>query len=359
MIFLVSCILLAIGYLIYKTSSFLKGQAAIVASVSEDLAEIKAAHHVRPPELAYGWYDAGWPYNPERNSSGATLENPKPHQAPDDYATQMYIAEFRSMLDPHMRKEFLWRLRGAGVWMKPELLDVIFADESPFVRAWAAGHLLTDFKDYKRPEGTQVIRDYEPALAGDSELIVRASLWSNPRCNQLPWWFSIIQKGWKEQLRVISQLERLGMMRNPELSKSFVVCLMETSSKELTMTREEHSELLRAAAINPDLIYGSRTTGRKSWVGGGEGNSVCEEYGRMWELCMELWLDQPTVPFYFFRYIQTTPQVKLATYKCLLEISDRDDLGPLREEVIRSCDPYDDRAVLDLAKVSPDENQTA
>ena len=357
MILLISCVLLAIGYLIYKIHYLIKEQEAIVDSVSVALGEIKALPHGNPPELAYGWHDKGWPFKPESDGPGVRLENPNPHLAPDDYATQMYIAEFKSIVDPHMRKEFLWRLRFAGVWMKPEFLDVIFADENAFVRAWAAGHLWTDFKDHKRPEGAQVIRDYEPALLEDSEPIVRAALWSNPRCKRLPFWFSIIQKGWKEQLQVISQLERLGIMRNPELSESFVVCLMEASSEELNMTREQHGELLRAAATNPDLIYGSRTTGRKSWVGGGEGNSVFEEYGRMWELCIEQWLDQPTVPFYFFRYIQTTPEVKLATYKRLLKQNfDKDDFSSLRAEVVRSCHPYDGRAVLDLAKSGPGEN---
>lgn len=205
--------------------------------------------------------------------------------------------------------------------MKPELLDVIYGDESVFVRAWAASHLYTEYTNYTDFENPREVRNYEPILLGDSEPLVRAALWSNPKCKRLPWdnFLGEASKGWKEQLQNISQLERLGLMRNPELSKRFIVTLMETPSEELNMTRKEHANILSAAATNPNIVGSSRFTGRKGWVGGGEGNPPFEEYGSMWTLCLDKWTDESLVPYQFFKYVQTTPEIKLAVYTRLLE----------------------------------------
>jgi hypothetical protein len=139
-----------------------------------ELKEIRAAQKIPAAPLAYGWFDEGWPVAKLGEEDRAPLphgapratqgfiwcygENPTPHRAPDDYATQMFIAEYRSILDSHERREFLRQLVSHDVCMKPELLDVIYTDEDPFVRAWAAGHLHSYSKDY------------EPALLQDRNL---------------------------------------------------------------------------------------------------------------------------------------------------------------------------------------------
>jgi hypothetical protein len=66
-------------------------------------------------------------------------------------------------------------------------------------------------------------------------------------------------------------------------------------------------------------------------------------------------MDELSVPFRFFRYIQTTPEVKLAVYNRLLEKRDGSDHDWLRNEVIKSCDPFEDPAVLRAAWNDPDE----
>ena len=147
----------------------------------------------------------------------------------------------------------------------------------------------------------------------------------------------------------MSQIERLGLMRNPDLSMRYVVALLETASEELDITRESHMHVLRAAALNPGMIGSSRMHGRKFWLGGDEGNPPFEEYGKMWLLSFEKWFDQPRVLYCFFKYIQTTPEIKLTIYRKLLEKDDDKEHGWLREEVIRSCDPFEDWAVLKAA----------
>jgi hypothetical protein len=78
-------------------------------------------------------------------------------------------------------------------------------------------------------------------------------------------------------------------------------------------------------------------------------NPLLEYFGTMWDLCVDKWLDNPGVAYTFFKYVQTTPEKKLRAYQALLDKDDDKTFSWLREEVVRSCDPSDDRKVLKLA----------
>jgi len=269
--------------------------------------------------------------------------------------TLAFIAEYEAMPSAYQRKEYLRQLWSTGTWMTPDFLDVIFADESEYVRAWAAGHLYLDFQDYSDWEHPVEIRNYEPLLLADSSPLVKAAYWSNPKCGRLPWSLISIAETWKEHFQSLTQLERLGLMQNPDLSMKYVVALMEASSEELKITQREHIDVLAAAGQNPRLINGSRRTGRDVWVVDGDPNSPFEEYGQMWKVAIDKWLDKPPVPFVFIKFIQTTPRVKLETYNRRFGKQEADDLKWLRKEVIRSCDPFDDKDILKAAWDDPDE----
>jgi hypothetical protein len=119
------------------------------------------------------------------------------------------------------------------------------------------------------------------------------------------------------------------------------------------MTRKEHVDVLIAAAVNPELIGRSRRFGRKAWVVDDFPADPFKEFGKMWQLCLEKWIDDRPV-WFFISYIQTTPEVKLAAYTGLLGNTDM-GLKGLRQEVIRTCDPLEDAKVLKLAWDDPDE----
>jgi hypothetical protein len=332
-------------------------QAAHMTLIDSIRAELKTAQEQADRQMACGWYDDGWP---SAKPSVIAMEawkrefhrghggrDPKPWKNPDEYATQMFIAEYKAISSPHQRKDFLRDLHKAEVWMAPEFLELIYADENTYVRAWAAGHLNTEVFD---------VRNYEPDLLQDPEPIVRAALWSNPECQNLPWKDrrTGLSEAWKEQLRTMSQIERLGLMRNPKLEMRFVVALMEASSDQLEMSEYEHEMVLCAAAVNPDLIWGSRSTGRDGSVACGEGYPPPEEYGLMWTLSLDKWIDTP-VPEHFFKHIQTTPEIKKAIYQRLLEKEEDRYFKNLRVVVILSCDPLIDGPVLKMAWNDPDQ----
>jgi hypothetical protein len=354
-LFLAFCISLVLIYVALKTAAIAKDQTAIVEYLQTELKEIKAAQKIPVKPLAYGWFDDGFPADPSREEERGRLENPEPHKGSDEYMTQAFIAEYKATPNAHQRKEYLRHLWTAGTWMTGDFLDTIYADASEYVRAWAAGHLSVDFKDYSDWQHPVEIRNYEPLLLADPSPIVRAAYWSNPNCRRLPWSLIWIAETWKEHFEGLTQLERLGLMRNPQLSMKYVVALMETPSEELKINQKEHIELLTAAGQNPKLINGSRHTGRGVWAVEGDANSPFEEYGQMWRLALDKWIDKPPVPFVFIKYIQTTPEVKLETYNRLLEKREANNLKWLRQEVIRSCDPFDDKNILKAAWDDPDE----
>jgi hypothetical protein len=354
-LFLVCCILLVLLFVAWQTTAIVRNQGEIVEYLNVESKEIKAALKIPVQPLAYGWWDNGFPLNLSKEEERRVLENPTPHIGPDEYTTQSLIAEYKAILSAHERKQYLQRLRDAGAWMAPDFLDLIYADADEYLRSWAAGHLSLEVKDYSHWERPVEIRNYEPLLLPDSSPLVRAAYWSNPRCRRLPWSLISISERWKEHFHSLTQLERLGLMRNPELSMQYVVALLDTASGELQISQQEHIAVLTAAAQNPRLINGSRHTGRDFWQVEGDVNPPFEEYAQMWELALDRWIDKPPVPFVFIKYIQTTPKVKLTIYDRLLKNELSKDQKWLRLEVIRSCDPFVDKDVLKAAWDDPDE----
>jgi hypothetical protein len=140
-------------------------------------------------------------------------------------------------------------------------------------------------------------------------------------------------------------------MRNPELSKVYVLELLKTPSDALHISREEHAQVLCEAARNPNIISGSRATGRKNWGYDDCSYGPSEEYGKMWDLCLE-WMDQSYVTHLFLKYVQTTPSKKLEVYNSFL----KSDEPFLRKDVIASCDPLLDKSVLKAAWSDPNED---
>ena len=71
----------------------------------------------------------------------------------------------------------------------------------------------------------------------------------------------------------------------------------------------------------------------------GDPNPPFEEYGRMWDLCLDKWMVDRGVAYTFLTYIQTTPKKKLEVYTRLTGADSDKYKALLREAVIQSCDP--------------------
>jgi hypothetical protein len=347
---LTAILIVLVLYLTVETKRIKHNNQFIAEDLGKQLEELK--RKTRGPQreaVSYEWYEDGWPFAPDE--VWTPFENPVPFLNPDDYTEQLLLTRYRAAVG-HEKSEFLRRLRRTGVWLLPaSLAEELCRDGDASVRVWFASH-----GELKVTGKNEVERDFEAVLEADSEAVVRAALFSNPHYSRLsvPWARpgSPPAEGWQQFISARQQIERLAIMRNPHLPSTFVVALMKADPLSLGMTRDEQASMIVAAARNPDLIDGSRGTGRKWWgVVGGEADPPFEEYGEMWRLTCDRWLDTD-VPFEVFRYIQTTPKVKLEVYnRC--EGKGRNEA--FREIILGNCEPREDYEILKLGWNDPGE----
>jgi hypothetical protein len=147
------------------------------------------------------------------------------------------------------------------------------------------------------------------------------------------------------------KLDRLALMRNADLSSDFIVVMMKADTGALGMSLTEHAELLRAALQNPRPIQLSRRFGRDYYLTFGDGNPPAEEYAEMWNLAVDRWLETG-IPYWVFKYIQTTPKTKLAIYQRLAQ----KEHSELRKAILKGCEPSKDGAILKLGLSDPEES---
>jgi hypothetical protein len=117
--------------------------------------------------------------------------------------------------------------------------------------------------------------------------------------------------------------------------------------------------MICASAENPWIVDSSRATGRDFWVVDGDANPPFKEYGEMWRLALDRWKSFPTVGYHIYKYVQTTPEIKLEIYTRLLKEDDPNGATKratfLRQTLLESCGPIKDKDVLKLGWDDPDK----
>jgi hypothetical protein len=283
------------------------------------------------------------------------LEDPNPLRNPDAYTLAQIEMELSSLQSAEERLALLQAMLSRGCYFSPQIASIIIADKSAKVRVWGVVNLSIDQTDYSDPRNPKEMGSLEPLILGDGDPLVRASIWRNENYKKLPWSMIYVAEDWKSRLSAMSQLERLALMRNATLSHRYIVALLDAPTDDLGMSRSEHGEMLFAAAMNSRLVWSSRHHGRDFWVVEGDANPPFAEYGQMWEIALDKWLDMPCVPYAFLNYIQTTPAVKMQVYQKLLTMTEEHRPSGYRGALIEGCDPFKDKDVLKLAWKDPDE----
>lgn len=316
----------------------------IAQTVSELINTLKREPPQHEHTLGYEWYEDGWPFIEDTDGDIVPFKNPIPYYNRDEYSDQLLLSQYQSGVG-FEKLSFLRCIRRSASSLPQVLVEELCQNGDVSVRVWFASHGWVGM-----PRSNSRSETYEMLLENDPEKIVRAALFCNPDYSRLPWQLLGPKEGWREFMARQQPLDRMAMMRNPKLSEGFVVALMKEDSTSIGITREEHAKLIYAAAHNPDLIGSSRRTGRDFWVGGGEGNPPFQEYGEMWRVAYARWLDTIAV-YAVFRYIQTTPKIKLEIYN-LCAGQDRE---ALRETILGSCEPLKDGEILKLGWNDPSD----
>jgi hypothetical protein len=275
----------------------------------------------------------------------------------DAFTIAQIITELNSIPEPAGRVALLTALRCKGAYFGHELTGFVLGGESPKVRAWAAAHLDLNGKDYySEYKNEKEAVDFGTQVRNDPDPVVRASMWSNENYCGVPWTMFRIPDNRKETFKEMTHLERLALMRNQGLSDRFIVALLDAPGKDLGMTRAEHAKVLYAGAVNTRIIWGSRRHGRDYWMVEGDVNPPSDEYGQMWNLSLDKWLDMGYIPYAFLKWVETTPKTKLAVYQRLLVMPEYEHPSLYRKAMIEGCDPSADREVLNLAWDDPDND---
>lgn len=341
-------------YLFWRLEKVAGLFAAAIDRSGADIAALRASLEKPAASLLLDeWTAKNLKARPSKEEQRMKLQQPNPLANPDAFTEAQIMAQLnsRSAAD---RVPYLDALKQAGCWFNERMVGALLEDESPIVRTWVAENTTLRFRDYRDFMHPVEKTNYEPRVQSDPEPLVRASIWKNEDCSMLPWSMLSIADSWKEQLRGMTQIERLALIRNPEIQYKYVVALLTCPTEELGLTRKEHADILSAAATSERMVWGSRHLGREWWDVAGDPNPPFEEFGEMWQLSLDKWADMPFVPYAFLRFIQTTPKVKLATYQRLLTADATTKPQQLREVLLDGCDPLTDKDVLKVAWSDPD-----
>jgi hypothetical protein len=339
-IFVAIITLLAILYLLSRAEKLQAGVTTIEKALATEPTETAAI-----PPIGFEWYEDGWPdWIVESadwyRSPLLPFSNPQPFEFVDEYSSSLLLAEFNATPAGLGRKSLLKSFyRTRGDYFPIALADAAASDADVVVRIWSASHMNLVYKDWNWESKEDInsrstLRDYGKLFCSDPSPIVRAALCSNPKYDGT-------------YSADMSQLERLALMRAPNTGGALLASLMESESDGIGMTRYEHVEVLCAAVLNPALIQNSRIYGRHYFVRFGDPNKPREEYAKLWNLTADHWLNTP-VSYLVFKFIQTTPEVKLAMYQRLSEHCGH------REAILRGCDPALDQAILKLGLTDSD-----
>jgi hypothetical protein len=276
----------------------------------------------------------------------------------DAYAIALLRAETVVSADARETRRFLEQAyHTLGAYLPDAVCDVIVKHPDALVRAWAASHIDLVRKDYSEVGHSTyasymeanakapITRDYRILLQGDSDPFVRASLLSNPEDGERLFGCGGTTQNWKHGLAALSQIERLAMVKSPDLNVDLILAIMKKSPSELNMEESEYTEIVSVAVLNPNLIERSRRQGRSWYLTCGDGNPPMEEFAEMWELAATTWLKKNPVPYRIFSFIQTKASVKLDIYRRL----GGKENEIFREAIVSGCEPCEDRELLKLS----------
>jgi hypothetical protein len=240
-----------------------------------------------------------------------------------------------------------------------EIALLAVEDEHVEVRQWIARHGKSlDYRDVgsinERSEILEVIRgmtgkqssgpDQDPLAAfnlanqlkNDSDPFVRACLRENP--NVFSQWAS---GRWTDFFTGSAHLERLALVRNPNVDTDLIKKIFDPEDKELGITLEDRIKLVFAFLSNNEVLYRLEARAdlpgaKPSLVeaefdpGSGWGWAMANKFlGTLWELATR-WPRESGVPYMTYRHVPVDDDVKAQIYEKCGELL-------LRREILETC----------------------
>lgn len=273
----------------------------------------------------------------------------------DAYTLEELRREY-SVSDANGRIRLLQRLHKGG--RIPPFQIALSAVEDPRVevRQWMARLGYLDYSEQEEEEEEERPPDYEasrPNLAArlkrDPDPFVRACLRENPTV------FGI-GEDWIECFREATHLERLALVRNPEVDDELMRKVFDCEDRELGISLEERGALVRAFLTNQqalsrsksidvrhafDQVMGAETLGALDWV------MTSGHFSQLWTLISK-WPERTgNLQYAVYRYVNAPDDTKAEVYRVCAE--------PVwRQAILENCDP-DDLQTIELGMKDPDD----
>lgn len=205
------------------------------------------------------------------------------YAAIDAYTLEELRHEYKNS-DIKGRIRLFKRLQKSGYHAPYEI--ALLALEDVELRQWMARHAWLDYRGWdphtheriEQPE-----RNLEDRLKHDPDPFVRACLRENPHV------FGIFDftHNWKSYFQESTHLERLALVRNPNVAHELIERIFDPEDTELGIGINERSELVRAYLTNADSVRWSYP--RDGYL------DIFGHFSKLWELISK-WPDVSTSP---------------------------------------------------------------
>lgn len=259
----------------------------------------------------------------------------------DAYTLEEVRREYQTS-DAKGRIRLLRKLYRTGRAAPFEIALLAVEDPNVEVRQWVARHgKYLDYRErrydenqvlYERPE-----RNLEDRLKNDPDPFVRACLHENPTV--FSGW-----DPWEALFREGSHLERLALVRNPELrifAYGLIKKIFDPEDKELRVTMKERQELVLAFLTNKEALGG---TERMASLGGHElhedamgWHDANEFLKALWELASK-WPTESGIQRLVYRYVPASNKTKAHIYQTCNE-------PWWRASILENCDASDTQTI--------------
>ncbi|MDA2916390.1 hypothetical protein MYX64_06060 [Nitrospinae bacterium AH_259_B05_G02_I21] len=222
-----------------------------------------------------------------------------------------------------------------------EIALLAVEDSNVEVRQWIARHGKSldygdDEPEYQYPE-----RNLEERLKNDPDPFVRACLRENPYV-----FYSIhYTSKWTEWFKEGTHLERLALVRNPEVDPELIEKVFDPEDEELGIELEARKELALAFITNTSAQSKS-SLDSSDHVDGYSWYLTQKHYSLLWKYTSK-WPIETGVPYAVYRYLNADDGMKAEAYKAC-------DNKRLRYAILENCDP-NDTATLSLGMKDSDD----
>lgn len=257
----------------------------------------------------------------------------------DEYTLEELKRRYHTSV-PRERIELVQRMYQTGIIPPYELARLAVDDQHVEVRQWMARHARhLDYREpqesgYRYPERNLIKR-----VQQDTDSFVRACLYENPDI-----FARSDEAAWHEMFACASHLERLAMVRNPNLQSAhrLLEAIFDPDDDSYGLSLEQREQLVNALLISRQALSENHRKGASVFAQPWDARL----FSRIWRL-INKWPKDAKIKRNIYLYVGTTIKTKAGIYRQCRQAA-------LRADILRNVDS-DDSDTLELGMKDADD----